>query len=105
MLVTSVTDGVTANDADVAALLQRSGKPVVLCVNKCDRVGEVPAEFYEFYNLGLGDPIAVSSVHGQGTGDLLDAVFDTCRLLRRKMRSVRKSGWRSSAGRTRENPR
>ena len=75
VLVTSVTDGVTANDADVAALLQRSGKPVVLCVNKCDRVGEVPAEFYEFYNLGLGDPIAVSSVHGQGTGDLLDAVF------------------------------
>ena len=76
VLVTSVTDGVTANDADVAALLQRSGKPVVLCVNKCDRVGEVPAEFYEFYNLGLGDPIAVSSVHGQGTGDLLDAVFE-----------------------------
>lgn len=76
VLVTSVADGVTANDADVAAMLQRSGKPVVLCVNKCDRVGEVPAEFYEFYNLGLGDPIAVSSVHGQGTGDLLDAVFE-----------------------------
>ena len=76
VLVTSVADGVTANDADVAAMLQRSGKPVMLCVNKCDRVGEVPAEFYEFYNLGLGDPIAVSSVHGQGTGDLLDAVFE-----------------------------
>ncbi len=76
VLVTSVADGVTANDADVAAMLQRSGKPVVLCVNKCDRVGEVPAEFHEFYNLGLGDPIAVSSVHGQGTGDLLDAVFE-----------------------------
>ena len=76
VLVTSVADGVTANDVDVAAMLQRSGKPVVLCVNKCDRVGEVPAEFYEFYNLGLGDPIAVSSVHGQGTGDLLDAVFE-----------------------------
>ena len=76
VLVTSVADGVTANDADVAAMLQRSGKPVVLCVTKCDRVGEVPAEFYEFYNLGLGDPIAVSSVHGQGTGDLLDAVFE-----------------------------
>ncbi len=76
VLVTSVADGMTANDADVAAMLQRSGKPVVLCVNKCDRVGEVPAEFYEFYNLGLGDPIAVSSVHGQGTGDLLDAVFE-----------------------------
>ncbi len=76
VLVTSVADGVTANDADVAAMLQRSGKPVMLCVNKCDRVGEVPAECYVFYNLGLGDPIAVSSVHGQGTGDLLDAVFE-----------------------------
>ena len=70
-----VTD-VTANDADVAAMLQKSGKPVVLCVNKCDGIGEVPPDFYEFYNLGLGDPIAVSSVHGHGTGDLLDAVFD-----------------------------
>ena len=48
----------------------------MLCVNKCDGVGEVPPEFYEFYNLGLGDPIAVSSVHGHGTGDLLDAVFE-----------------------------
>lgn len=76
ILVTDITSGVTANDADVAAMLQRSGKPVVLCVNKCDRVGSIPPEFYEFYNLGLGDPIAVSSVHGHGTGDLLDAVFE-----------------------------
>lgn len=76
IFVTDVTSGVTANDADVAAMLQKSGKPVVLCVNKCDRIGEVPPEFYEFYNLGLGDPIAVSSVHGHGTGDLLDAVFE-----------------------------
>ena len=75
ILVTDLTAGVTANDADVAALLQRSGKPVVLCVNKCDQIGSLPAEFYEFYNLGLGDPIAVSSVHGTGTGDLLDAVL------------------------------
>jgi len=74
--VTDVTAGVTANDMDVAVMLQRSGKPVVLCVNKCDRVGDLPAEFYEFYNLGLGDPIAVSSVHGHGTGDLLDAVME-----------------------------
>ena len=57
-------------------MLQKSGKPVVLCVNKCDGIGEVPPEFYEFYNLGLGEPIAVSSVHGHGTGDLLDAVFE-----------------------------
>lgn len=76
IFVTDVTSGVTANDADVAAMLQKSGKPVVLCVNKCDGIGEVSPEFYEFYNLGLGDPIAVSSVHGHGTGDLLDAVFE-----------------------------
>ena len=76
IFVTDVTSGVTANDADVAAMLQKSGKPVVLCVNKCDGIGEGPPEFYEFYNLGLGDPIAVSSVHGHGTGDLLDAVFE-----------------------------
>ena len=60
IFVTDVTSGVTANDADVAAMLQKSGKPVVLCVNKCDGIGEVPPEFYEFYNLGLGDPIAVT---------------------------------------------
>ncbi len=76
VLVTDLLSGVTANDADVAVMLQKSGKPVVLCVNKCDRIGAPPAEFYEFYNLGLGDPIAVSSIHGTGTGDLLDAVFE-----------------------------
>ncbi len=76
MLVTDVHAGVTANDADVAAMLQKSGKPVVLCVNKCDTPGALPAEFYEFYNLGLGDPVPVSSIHGMGTGDLLDAVFE-----------------------------
>ncbi len=75
ILVTDLLSGVTANDADIAAMLLKSGKPVVLCINKCDRIGEPPAEFYEFYNLGLGDPIAVSSVHGHGTGDLLDACF------------------------------
>ncbi len=75
VLVTDISTGVTAVDADVAAMLRKSGKPVVLCVNKCDRVGDLPAEYYEFYNLGLGDPIAVSSVHGHGTGDLLDEIF------------------------------
>ncbi len=78
VLVTDVRAGLTANDAEVATMLQRSGKPVVLCVNKCDAVGDVPPDFYEFYNLGLGDPIPVSSVHGHGTGDLLEAV---CALL------------------------
>ena len=76
LLVTDLHAGVTANDADVAAMLQKSGKPVVLCVNKCDTPGALPAEFYEFYNLGLGDPVPVSSIHGMGTGDLLDAVFE-----------------------------
>lgn len=73
ILVTDIKDGVVATDQEVASMLQKSGKPVVLAVNKCDFVGEVPADFYEFYNLGLGDPIAISSVHGRGTGDLLDA--------------------------------
>ncbi len=56
-------------------MLQKSGKPIILCVNKVDNIGALPPEFYEFYNLGLGDPIAVSSVHGHGTGDLLDEVI------------------------------
>ena len=76
IMVTDLRSGVTANDSDIAALLLRSGKPVVLCVNKCDRIGDVPPDFYEFYNLGLGDPIPVSSVHGHGTGELLDACFE-----------------------------
>ena len=74
ILVTDLRSGVVATDMDVAAMLQKSGKPIVLCVNKCDTIGDLPADFYEFYNLGLGDPIAVSSVHGLGTGDLLDEV-------------------------------
>lgn len=74
ILVTDLMTGVTATDQEVASMLLKSGKPIVLCVNKCDRIGDPPPEFYEFYNLGLGDPIAVSSVHGHGTGDLLDAV-------------------------------
>lgn len=75
IFVTDLKSGVTAADMDVAAMLQKSGKPIVLCVNKCDKIGDTPLEFYEFYNLGLGDPIAVSSVHGHGTGDLLDEVI------------------------------
>ncbi len=75
IFVTDMTSGVTADDADVAQLLTKSGKPVVLAVNKDDNIGAPPPEFYEFYNLGLGDPISVSAVHGHGTGDLLEAVF------------------------------
>ena len=74
VFVVDVKSGVTASDADVADMLQKSGKPIVLCVNKCDNIGNIPLDFYEFYNLGLGDPVAVSSVHGHGTGDLLDEV-------------------------------
>lgn len=75
IFVTDMTTGVTANDTDVANMLMKSGKPVVLAVNKDDNIGAPPPEFYEFYNLGLGDPISVSAVHGHGTGDLLEAVF------------------------------
>ena len=75
IFVTDVRTGVVATDEEVATMLQKSGKPVVLAVNKCDSVGEPPAEFYEFYNLCLGDPVAVSSVHGMGTGDLLEEVY------------------------------
>ncbi|MDD7338623.1 MAG: ribosome biogenesis GTPase Der [Ruminococcus sp.] len=75
ILVTDVRSGVVATDEEVASMLQKSGKPIVLCVNKCDKVGEAPLEYYEFYNLGLGDPIQVSAVHGHGTGDLLDEVI------------------------------
>ena len=76
VLVTDIRSGLVATDADIAAMLLKSGRPVILCVNKCDSVGEPPADFYEFYNLGLGDPVQVSSVHGHGTGDLLDRVVE-----------------------------
>ncbi len=77
IFVTDLRTGVTATDQEVADLLLKSGRPVVLCVNKCDSVGQPPVEFYEFYNLGLGDPVMVSSVHGHGTGDLLDRVMES----------------------------
>lgn len=76
IFVTDIRSGLVATDIEVATMLQKSGRPIILCVNKCDNVGEVAADFYEFYNLGLGDPMPVSSVHGHGTGDLLDKVFE-----------------------------
>lgn len=75
IFVTDIKTGVTASDYDVASMLQKSGKPVILCVNKCDNVGDIPMDFYEFYNLGLGEPFTISSVHGHGTGDMLDEVL------------------------------
>lgn len=76
IFVTDIRTGVVATDEEVATMLIKSNKPIILCVNKADSVGEPPAEFYEFYNLGLGDPIQVSAAHGHGTGDLLDKVLE-----------------------------
>ena len=73
VFVTEIGTGVTAADKDIANKLLRSKKKVVLVVNKMDKTGELDPSFYEFYSLGLGDPIAVSAVHGHGTGDMLDA--------------------------------
>ena len=75
IFVTDIRSGVVAADSEVASMLQKSGKPIILCVNKVDNIGALPPEVYEFNKLGLGDPIAVSSVHGHGTGDLLDEVI------------------------------
>ncbi len=76
VFVTDVRTGVVATDEEVATMLIKSNKPIILCVNKSDSLGEPPAEFYEFYNLGLGDPIQVSAAHGHGTGDLLDKILE-----------------------------
>ncbi len=75
LFVTDLTSGVVSSDYEVASMLQKCGKPVILCVNKSDSIGAPPPELYEFYNLGIGDPFPVSSVHGHGTGDLLDAII------------------------------
>lgn len=74
VMVVDVRTGLTASDEDVAHMLRRSHKPIILAVNKCDKIGQVPDEFYEFYNLGFDEVMAISSVHGHGTGDLLDAI-------------------------------
>lgn len=75
IFITDLRTGITAADRDVAKILLKSGKPIVLAVNKNDTPGQPSAEFYEFYNLGLGDPIAISALHGYGTGDLLDECY------------------------------
>ncbi|MBS6217095.1 MAG: ribosome biogenesis GTPase Der [Clostridiales bacterium] len=76
IFVCDIKTGLTASDHEVAKMLLKSGKPVVLAINKMDQVGHTNPDIYEFYNLGLGDPIPVSAVHGHGTGDLLDACFE-----------------------------
>ncbi|MEA5038904.1 MAG: ribosome biogenesis GTPase Der [Clostridiaceae bacterium] len=75
VLVTDIRIGMTAADTEVADMLKKAKKPVVLAVNKMDSPGDPPAEFYEFYGLGLGDPMGISALHGNGVGDLLDACF------------------------------
>ena len=73
LFMCDVRTGLTANDRDIAVMLKKSGKPIIPCINKCDSVGKVPFEFYEFYELGFDcEPIALSSVHGTGSGDILD---------------------------------
>ena len=73
-----VRSGLLADDRDIAVMLKKCGKPIVLCINKCDSVGAPPMEFYEFYELGFeSEPISVSSIHGTGSGDLLDAVLES----------------------------
>ena len=78
IFMVDVTAGLTASDRDVATMLIKSRKPIVLCVYKVDSIGALPMEFYEFYELGIDDPIPVSSVHGTGSGDLLDKVVQLC---------------------------
>ena len=76
IFVVDLKTGVTAADAEIASMLQKSKKPVVVAVNKTDKVGELPPDFYEFYNLGLGDPVAVSALQSLGLGDLLDEAYN-----------------------------
>lgn len=92
IFVTDIKTGLTASDQEVASMLQRSRKPIVLAVNKMDSVGAVDPDFYEFYNLGLGDPVAVSAVHGHGTGDLLDECIKYFR--RKRMRRTTPTWYR-----------
>lgn len=75
IFLTEIGTGVTAADSDVAAMLLKSKKPVVLCVNKNDRTGTVDPAIYEFYNLGLGEPFPISAMHGYGVGDILDECY------------------------------
>ena len=76
LFMVDMKDGVTASDMDIATLIRKTKKPVILVVNKVDKVGEPPADIYEFYNLGLGDFYSVSSVHGLGIGEVLDAILE-----------------------------
>jgi len=75
VFMVDVKDGITASDKEVATMLRKTQKPVILAVNKVDQIGEPPADVYEFYNLGFGELMTISSIHGLGMGDLLDEIF------------------------------
>ncbi|RXE59846.1 ribosome biogenesis GTPase Der [Acetivibrio mesophilus] len=75
VFMVDVKDGITASDKEVATMLRKTQKPIILAVNKVDQVGEPPADVYEFYNLGIGEIMTISSIHGLGMGDLLDEIF------------------------------
>lgn len=77
IFLTDIKQGVTAADHEVATMLRKTGKPIVLVCNKADRIGDAPAELYEFYNLGLGEPYPVSALNQLGTGEVLDAVYNS----------------------------
>ena len=77
IFLTDIKQGVTAADHEVATMLRKTGKPIVLVCNKADRIGDTPAELYEFYNLGLGEPYPVSALNRLGTGEVLDAVYNS----------------------------
>ena len=111
VMVVDVRSGLTASDEEVAHMLRRSHKPIILAVNKCDSVGEPPVEMYEFYNLGFDEVMPVSAVHGHGTGDLLDAIcahldLPSAPIWTFPRRWWRRTGfrWPSSAGPTWANP-
>ncbi len=76
LFITNLHEGVTANDMEIAAMLQKSGKPTILVVNKCDAPGDTPVGVYEFYSLGIGDPYPVSSLHGMGVGDVIEKAME-----------------------------
>ena len=76
LFMTNVKEGVTAADSEIAVMLKKSKKPIILACNKVDTFGEVPSEIYEFYNLGLGEPHAISAANAMGIGDLLDEIYD-----------------------------
>ena len=76
IFLTNIKQGVTAADKDIALMLKKSKKPIVLVCNKSDTFGKIPDELYEFYNLGLGEPFAVSAVNAKGIGDVLDAIYE-----------------------------